>query len=133
MKEFNWRNYASAAALGSLLLWSAVPLIDAQEPGQDRNKAGAPAEVGDQELRSFAKSYLEFHKLRREYEPQMEKASGPQERHRIEQEAVARFNRALEGEGLTLESYVRLYQTISADEQLRAKALNMIEAERKRG
>jgi hypothetical protein len=131
MKHLNWRSYASAAALGSLLLTGA-PLTHAQELGQDRN-SGAQSEIGDQELRSFAKSYIEFHKLRREFEPQLEKASGPQERNRIEQEAVARFSRALEGQGLTLESYVRLYQAISANEQLRAKALNMIEAERKRG
>ena len=89
-------------------------------------------EIGENELKAFAKSYLEFHKIRAEYEPALNKTRDPQEQGKIEQDALAKFDKAVQKQGLTLESYFRMYQSVSANEQIRAKVLNLIDEERSR-
>ena len=88
--------------------------------------------VSDKDLEAFAKSYIEFHKIRAEYEPALLGATDPEEKGKLEREAVAKFGKAAEKNGLTLESYVRLFQAINADEQLREKTLRLIKEEEKR-
>jgi uncharacterized protein DUF4168 len=92
----------------------------------------AQTEIGDRELRAFARSYLEFHKIRAEYEPALNQARDPQAQGKIEQEALAKFDRAVQQQGLTLESYFRLYQTVNANEHIREKAIKLIDEERKK-
>jgi len=119
MTTFTWLTLSSTAA------------IQAQEKSKDQ-RPRQPAEVGDKELRSFAKSYIEFHKIRMEYESAINKASDPQEKSKLEQDAVAKFGKAVEKQGLTLESYFRIFQTVNANETVREKALKLIEEERKK-
>ena len=83
-------------------------------------------------LRAFAKSYLEFHKIRAEYEPALNQARDSQEQGKIEQEALAKFGKAVQKQGLTLEGYFRLYQIVNANEHIRDKALKLIDEERKK-
>lgn len=90
---------------------------------------GASTEVSDKELQAFAKSYVEFHKLRTLYEPRLIVAKTPEEKTRIQQEAVAKFGAALEGEGLTMEQYAALFQTDNAADHLREKDLKLSEDE----
>ena len=87
-------------------------------------------ESADKELKAFAKSYLEFHKIRAEYEPALNKTRDPQEQGKIEQEALAKFDKAVQKQGLTLESYFRMYQSVNANEQIREKVLKLIDEER---
>lgn len=101
---------------------------------QDKTTIQQPSQqtvVGDKELRAFAKSYLEFHKIRAEYEPALNQAGNSQEQGKIEQEALAKFGKAVEKHGLTLEGYFRLYQTVNANDLMREKALKLIDEERK--
>jgi hypothetical protein len=106
-----------------------IPLAAAQEmpqaPGSLPNN-----KIGDSDLRAFAKAYIEFEKIRGEYEPKLNTANSPQEKGAVEQEAVAKLNKALENEGLTMQQYGALYQTVSVDPQLREKVLRLIEEER---
>ena len=113
------------------LVWLSTAAVQAQEKSKDL-RTSQPTAVGDKELRSFAKSYIEFHKIRMEYEPALNKASDPQERNKLEQDAVAKFGKAVEKQGLTLESYFRIFQTVNANETVREKALKLIEEERKK-
>jgi len=113
------------------LAWLSTAAIRAQEKSKDQ-RPSQPTSVGDKELRSFAKSYIEFHKIRMEYEPALNKANDPQERSKLEQDAVAKFGKAVEKQGLTLESYFRIFQTVNANENIREKALKLIEEERKK-
>jgi transcription-repair coupling factor (superfamily II helicase) len=113
------------------LALSSVAAIEAQGTSADR-RASSPTEVGDKELRSFAKSYIEFHKIRMEFERALSQASDPQEKNRLEQEAVAKFGKAVEKHGLTAESYLRIFQTVNANDAIRQKALQFIDEERKR-
>ena len=107
------------------LVWLSTAAIQAQEKSKDQ-RSSQPSAVGDKELRSFAKSYIEFHKIRMEYEPALNKASDPQERNKLEQDAVAKFGKAGEKQGLTLESYFRIFQTVNANETVREKALKLM-------
>jgi hypothetical protein len=84
---------------GSLPLSAGAVWAQTQMPAQQ--SPAAPTEVSDQELQAFAKSYVEFHKMRTVYEPQVSVAKTPEEKNRIQQEAVAKFSSVLEREGLT--------------------------------
>ena len=117
--------------MSSAWLVLSTAAVQAQEKSKDQ-PPGQSTAVGDKELRSFAKSYIVFHKIRMEYEPALNKANDPQERNRLEQDAVAKFGKAVEKQGLTLESYFRIFQTVNANETVREKALKLIEEERKK-
>jgi len=119
----------SVIAVASGLAWFSPTAFAQETPKvqQPRQQMG----VSDKDLVAFAKSYVQFHKIRAEYEPAILNTNDPQEKGRIEREALTKFGKAVESQGLTLESYARIFQTVSADEQLREKALKLIEAERK--
>jgi len=112
-----------------VLLTSSVTVIWAQANGAERQSFGGPEKFSDGELQAFAKSYVELDKIRGVSEIQISAAKTPQEKSRIEQEAVARFSAALEREGLTMARFGALYQTINGDDQLREMVLKLIEDE----
>lgn len=120
--------------VGSVIAWLTaltVGTTGAQET-PPLQQPGMRSEIGDKELRAFAKSYLEFHEIRAEYEPVLAQARSPQEQGKIEQEALAHFGKAVQRQGLTLEGYFRLYQTVNANERIGGKALKLIDEERER-
>jgi len=112
----------------SLPLSAGAVWSQTQAPAQQA--PSAPTEVSDQELHAFAKSYVEFHKMRSIYEPQVTGAKSPEEKIRIQQEAVAKFGSVLEREGLTMQRYAALHKTINGDDRLREKVLKLIEDEK---
>jgi hypothetical protein len=89
-------------------------------------------EVGEPQLRSFAKVYVEVEKIRQEYAPKVKEAKDPEEGKRIESEAVSMMQGALDKEGLTEESYGEIFEIARADEGLRNKLINLINEERKK-
>jgi len=122
------------AFLLTVALDISYPSLDPAAQGQTtlRTQAqpGAREDVSDTELRAFAKSYVEFYKIRTDYEPRLSVARTTEEKGKLQQEAVAKFDAALEREGLTMARYGVLYQTVSADPRLLAKTLKLIEEER---
>jgi hypothetical protein len=128
------RKFSSMSSVGvSLLLSMFLPASMSQAqvvPGP--SMPGEQRAISDTELRSFAKAYVEFEKIRSEYAPKVGSAATPQEKGMVEKEAVVKFGQALEKEGLTMQQYTALYQTVSVDQQLREKALRLIEEERGR-
>ena len=68
--------------------------------------------------------------MRSIYEPQVSGAKTPEEKTRIQQEAVAKFGSVLEREGLTMQRYAALHKTINGDDRLREKVLKLIEDEK---
>ena len=124
MKKLSSISLAGVSLL--LSLFFSASMIQAQEtPGP--SAPGAQRAVSDNELRTFAKAYLEFEKIRAEYAPKMGAASTPKEKGMVEQEAVVKFDQALQKEGLTIQQYSAMYQTVSVDQQLREKVLRLIE------
>jgi hypothetical protein len=125
-RYFSCRIVFSAMVLG-LGVWS-LPAM-AQEPSKPSRQVSA--EVSDKDLRNFAKAYVEFHKLRQSYEKRIGSVQDAKEKERLQREGDAKVSKALEKQGLTPQSYNRLYTTVNNNEQLRKKALKMIEEERK--
>ena len=127
------KQFTNSLVLG-LTLGVSLPLsagaVWAQTQAPAQQSPGASSEVSDQELQAFAKSYVEFHKMRTIYEPQVGVAKTPEEKTRIQQEAVAKFGSVLEREGLTMERYAALYKTVNGNDRLREKVIKLIEDEK---
>ena len=127
------KQFTNSLVLG-LTLGVSLPLsagaVWAQTQAPAQQSPAAPTEVSEQELQAFAKSYVEFHKMRTIYEPQVGVAKTPEEKTRIQQEAVAKFSSVLEREGLTMERYAALYKAVNGNERLREKVLKLIEDEK---
>jgi len=83
-------------------------------------------------LKSFARVYVQFEKIRDTYLPRIKSAQNARETDDIEKEARARIAEALKKEGLTPESYSHIVKEINADVELRAKAMQLIDEERKK-
>ena len=129
------KTFVTAPLVAATVIASVTSLTVRTTGAQEKPALQQPSkqtEIGDKELKAFAKSYLEFHKIRAEYEPALSQARDSQEQGRIEQEALAKFGKAVQKQGLTLEGYFRLYQTVSANEHIREKALKLIDEERKK-
>jgi hypothetical protein len=114
-----------------LLLWTA-PALQAQERLQKGAQTGEQPPVSDVQLRSFAKAYVEFEKIRAQYEPRLNAAPTSEEKQLVQDEAVALFGKALEKEGLSMQQYSVIFHTVNADDALREKVLRLIEEERAR-
>jgi Domain of unknown function (DUF4168) len=127
---FNLTNRIVPAAMALLIgLWVA-PAATAQEaPKTDASQK--QANISDKELKSFAKAYVDYHKIRQSYEKQLNNIQDPAEKEKVQREGNAKVSKALEKQGLTAESYNRLFSAVNNNEQLRKKTLKLIEEERK--
>lgn len=127
------KQFTNSLVLG-LTLGVSLPLsagaVGAQTQAPAQQSPGASSEVSDQELQAFAKSYVEFLKMRTIYEPQVSVAKTPEEKTRIQQEAVAKFGSVLEREGLTMERYAALFKAVNGNDRLREKVIKLIEDEK---
>lgn len=130
MNKLSSISFASVSLLLSMFL--PASMVRAQEAPSGPSTPSEQRAIGDNELRSFAKAYLEFEKIRVEYAPKMGAANTAQEKGMVEEEAVVKFGKAVEKEGLTMQQYSVLYQIVSADQQLREKVLRLIDEERAR-
>jgi hypothetical protein len=130
MKTLIRRKVMPAALMGLLFLGPAPVSPAQQAPAQQGS--GEQVKVGDKELRAFAKAYVEFHKIRQQYERSLGDAKDPAEKERIQQEASIKVKEAVEKHGLSVESYNRIFTTVNGNEELRKRALKLIESERKK-
>lgn len=111
------------------VLLPAGPAVAAEE-ARPRHPAAAQTTVSDSDLRAFAKAYVDYHKIRQIYEPQVRKAETPREKDKIQKEGNAKVKQALEKQGLTAQSYNRLFTEVNGNQMLRQKALKFIDQER---
>lgn len=87
--------------------------------------------LNDKELGFFVKVYVKTQKLRQEYEASIEVAQDSKEKERVQQDTATKLEKVLRDQGLNVESYNRVFAVANADEELRRKALKLIDAERK--
>jgi len=100
--------------------------IRAQEsPKQQMN-------VSDEQLRAFAKVYVEIDKIRQTYEPRLKAAKDPEEGKQIQSEATSKMQEAVTKGGLTEESYKQIVEIARTDDGLRKKLLNLINEEKQK-
>jgi hypothetical protein len=118
----------SFVVLGSLL-WLGSPAIGQQA---SKTQASDKQAVNDNQLRTFAKVYVAYQRIRQQYEPALKNAQEP-ERKRIQDEANARVKTALIRQNLTAEQYNRIFAQVNGNTDLRKRALKLIEEERKKG
>ena len=126
MKKLFSRTIVLIILIGGLSVSPFVKTIFAQEPPKQQSK------IDPTQLKSFARVYVEFEKIRDTYEPRLNKAQGDQETEVIQKEAGAKINEALAKEGLSRETYSQIINTLNTDGELRAKAMQLIDEERKK-
>jgi Domain of unknown function (DUF4168) len=90
------------------------------------------SKIDPTQLKSFAKVFVEFEKIRDTYEPRLSHAQGDQESEAIQKEATAKIDEALAKEGMTRDTYREIVNTLNADGELRAIAMQLIDEERKK-
>ncbi len=122
------RDVILVGLMGLSSLWLVFPAFSQGTPPQ----RDSGQQVSDKELRAFAKAYVEYHKVRQRYESTLSKAKDPAEKEKIQQEGNRKAEEAVERQGLSVESYNRIFGTINGNEELRKKALNLIDEERKK-
>jgi hypothetical protein len=101
------------------------------EQGRAQEVPKQQRSVSDNQLRAFAKVYVQVEKIRRTYEPRLKEAKDAEESKQIQIEAVSKMQGALTKEGLTEESYIEIFDIARADESLRRKLIELINEESK--
>jgi hypothetical protein len=99
--------------MGLLILWVA-PVIPAQVSPEPK-PASKQANINDKELKAFAKAYAEYHKIRQEYEPAINNAQDPKEKQRLQDEGNAKLKKVLDKEGLSPDTYNRIFNAVNTD------------------
>ena len=122
MKRVSLKTLATIFVSAFLMVVVAKPLVAQVAP--------KPQELDEKQLRSFAKVYVQVEKIRQEYEPRAKEASGPEEGKQIQQEAQSKFQQVLRKEGLSEESYTKIFEVARADQDVRKKILQMISEEK---
>ena len=122
MKRVSLKTLATIFVSALLMVVVAKPLVAQVAP--------KPQELDEKQLRSFAKVYVQVEKIRQEYEPRAKEATGPEEGKQIQQEAQSKFQQVLTKEGLTEESYTKIFEVARADQDVRKKILQMIGEEK---
>jgi hypothetical protein len=93
---------------------------------------GAQKSFTEDDLRRFAKAYVDFHRLEDEYLGRINRTQDAKERERLEKEADAKVTQALQKQGFTIDSYKKTFAAVNNSEPLRKKTLKYVEGERKR-
>ena len=120
-----------AVALIGFLPFYFAPVAYAQsQPSQQG--AGQQVKVSDKELKAFAKAYVEYHKIRQRYEPPLSDVKDPAVKEKLQREGNSKVKQAVEKQGLTVDRYNKIFATVNANEELRKKALKLINEERKK-
>jgi hypothetical protein len=110
---------------------SAVPAWGADASPKQTSPA-EPTNVSDKDLRAFVKAYVDYQKIRQNYEPKMNNTRDEKEKQKIQREGDDKVKQALEKQGLTPQAYNRLFVAVNGNPQLRQKALALINNERKK-
>ena len=120
---------ALAAILAAPLLSTGLLVLAQERPKQPTVQE---REVSDAELQAFAKAYVQYHKIRAQYEPQVKATKDPQKSKMIQDEANAKVKEVLAKQQLTVQNYNRVFTVVNNDESLRKRAMKLIEEERKK-
>jgi hypothetical protein len=90
------------------------------------------ATVSEHDLKAFAKAYVEVDKIRLAYEPSLRDAPDPMQLQNIQREATVKMEKAVEDQGLSRDAYVKIFNTVKDDVELRKKTLKLIQEEQEK-
>ena len=125
MQTVSPKTIAAFFVAGFLALPFAKPIRAQELPKQEMN-------VSENQLRAFAKVYVELDKIRQTYEPRLKEAKDPEESKQIQMEVVTKMQAAAAKEGITEENYRQIFEIARADEGLRRKLINLINEEKEK-
>jgi hypothetical protein len=132
--NINFRRYAMRVAKITIYIFFLAVLflvIRMPEPIHAQETPNREATtVDDGKLRSFAKVYVQVEKIRQTYGPQLKETQDPQKNMEIQKEAKSKIDAALAQEGMTVDSYSQVVQTMNGNDELRKKAIEFIDQER---
>jgi len=123
MQIASLKTVAAIFVAGFLILPRASQGPAQESPQQQMN-------VGDAQLRAFAKVYVEIETIRQIYEPRLKEVKSLEEGKEIQNEAVSKMQGALTKQGLTEESYGQIFEIARVDDGLRKKLVELINEER---
>jgi NCAIR mutase (PurE)-related protein len=126
MQNLIRRGIASIVLIAGLGVSPFLFFVFAEEPPKQQSR------LDTDQLKAFARVYVEFEKLRDAYQSRLSQSQGEQESEAIQKEARAKIDEVLAKEGLTPESYSQIIKTLNTDGELRAVAMQLIEEERKK-
>ena len=127
---FNLKNaFLSLFVIGCSLLAPGAIGVAQETP---KAPSDQQSKVSDADLRAFVKAYVDNQKIRQQYEPSLKDSTDSQKDQQIQDRANAELKKSLAKQNLTIEKYNRIYNQINSDEELRKKALKLVEEERKR-
>jgi hypothetical protein len=126
----HWVKLLSTFAFAWSLLFPTAAGLAQESPRPQAE--GRQARVGDDEIRAFVKAYVETQKIRQKYEPTLLETTDPEKNKQLHTQASAELKESLARQNLTVEQYNTIYAQVNSDEELRQKALKLIEEERKR-
>src|ERR1044072_3897604 len=117
-------------ALGLLisLLYGAGVATAVEPPAKPNDESG----LRENELKAFAKAYVDYQKIRQTYAPALEQAKDPARKKQIEQEANAKIKRSLDAQGLSVTRYNQIFAQVNSNPPLRKRVLQQVEEERRR-
>ena len=124
------RDALPAALMALVSLW-APPVAQSQAPPSQQGP-GEQVRIGDEELRAFAKAYVEFQRIRQRYESSLRDAKDSAEKARIQQEGNLKAKEAVERQGISVERYNTIFTAVNTGEKLRKKTLSLINEARKK-
>jgi hypothetical protein len=121
--------FGFAVAVGGIVVQSAVVRSSADQA--TNAWSGQRQEISDAELKAFAKTYVEFQRIGLAYENSLNHLRDRQEGLKAQHEALIKIEAALQKQGLAPEVFAQIFETVNADETLRAKTMKLIEEERR--
>ncbi|HWP60566.1 MAG TPA: DUF4168 domain-containing protein [Candidatus Acidoferrales bacterium] len=103
-----------------------------ENPGVPQQPSVEPNQLDENQLKNFARVYVQLEKITKSYEPRLKESPDAETSRQIRTEAKAKIDEALASGGLTTESYTQIVQTVNANDELRKKVIQMINEERKK-
>jgi Domain of unknown function (DUF4168) len=129
-RAFRMKMFLSGYVMAGSLLGLAAFGFAQESPKAQTD--GERAKVSDAELRAFVKAYVDNQKIRQHYEPPLMDNKDPNKSQQLQDQANAELKKSLAKQNLTIETDNRIYTEINNDDELRNKALKLVEEERKR-
>ena len=127
---FNLKKFFLSFVIGGFLL--CLSALGHAQPAAKSQTGNQQIDISDSELRAFAKAYVENQKIRQQYEPPLKNVTDPEKSKQIQDRANTELKESLAKQNLSIEKYNRIYNQVNSDEQLRQKALRLIDEERAR-
>jgi len=122
MRNVWFYGLVAAVALGCAGAWNTTQVF----------AQGAQKSFTDQDLRNFAKAYVDFHRIKNDYDGRITRTQDGKERERLQKEGDAKVTQALRKQGFTIDSYTKTFAAVNNNEPVRKKTLKYIEEERRR-